>query len=241
MLSEPALDLSRRVAPADLPEHMDGPCSYEDYRDCMVDLGRVNRLTLAARPTLAFLNAAVAGPLPSRPLRILDVGFGGGDMLRRIERWAQERGLAVELRGIDLQPFAARLARELTPAGSSIEWITGDAFAYTEPADLILSSLFTHHLCDCAVVRFLTWMEATAECGWFVSDLCREPAPMHLFSLMARLMRWHPIVAHDGPVSFRRSFREPDWQRMLAEANLPEAEVSLARWTPAKLCVTRLR
>ncbi len=46
-----------------------------------IDLGQVNRLTLAYRPTLAFLEGLV-GARPTRSLRIVDVGSGGGDMLR---------------------------------------------------------------------------------------------------------------------------------------------------------------
>jgi hypothetical protein len=54
-------------------------------------------------------------------------------------------------------------------------------------------------------------------------------------------MRWHRFVQHDGPVSFRRSFREADWQQMLAAAGIAADAVTLKRWTPARLCVGRIR
>jgi 2-polyprenyl-3-methyl-5-hydroxy-6-metoxy-1,4-benzoquinol methylase len=217
---------------------MDEPCSYEDFRQCLVDLGQVNRLTLSYRPTLAFLERVVAAQ-PAQTLRIVDVGSGGGDMLRRVERWAWQRGVEVELTGVDLNPYAARAAMEFTPAIRAIRWITGDAFAYTEPIDVVLSSLFTHHLEDPEIVRFLAWSEAVARRGWFVNDLCREATPYMLFGTLSKLMRWHRFVQHDGPVSFRRSFREDDWERMLLEAGV--AEAGLRRWTPGRLCVERLK
>ena len=226
--------------PSELPEWMDEPCSYEDFRECLIDLGQVNRLTLFYRPTLAFLDGLVAAT-PHQTLRIVDVGSGGGDMLRRVERWAERRGVQVKLTGIDLNPYAARVARELMPASSNIQWLTGDAFAYTEPVDVVLSSLFTHHLEEAEVVRFLAWSEAVARCGWFVNDLCREETPYRLFGMLAKGMRWHRFVQHDGPVSFRRSFREDDWERMLSEAGIALADVRLARWTPGRLCVERLK
>jgi len=247
-------DLSHRIEPDDLPEWMDEPCSYEDFRACLVDLAQCNRLTLAYRPTLDFLerlcqnthvSEARHGTPDSRageqPLHIVDVGSGGGDMLRRIERWARQRGIAVTLTGIDLNPHAARAAREFTAPGSSIEWVTGDAFSYTGPVDVVLSSLFTHHLSTAEIVSFLRWSEAVAQRGWFINDLCREPTPYRFFPLLASAMRWHRFVRHDGPVSFRRSFREEDWQRLLAEADVEAGTAHLQRWTPARLCVERVR
>jgi 2-polyprenyl-3-methyl-5-hydroxy-6-metoxy-1,4-benzoquinol methylase len=219
---------------------MDEPCLYEDFRQCLVDLEQVNRLTLSYRPTLAFLDGLVAA-MPKQGLRIVDVGSGGGDMLRCVERWAKRRGVDVALTGIDLNPYAARAAREFTPATSAIEWITGDAFTYTEAVDVVLSSLFTHHLEEMEIVRFLAWSEEVAQRGWFVNDLCREVRPYRLFGWMAKVMRWHRFVQHDGPVSFRRSFREEDWERMLSEAGIAAADARLARWTPGRLCVERVK
>jgi SAM-dependent methyltransferase len=238
MPSKADADFSRRALPSELPEWMDEPCSYEDFRACLIDLGQVNRLTLSYRPTLAFLDR-IASAKPGKALSILDVGSGGGDMLRCVERWAKRRGIRVELTGIDLNPYAARAARELSPAKSAIQWKTGDAFAFTEPVDVVLSSLFTHHLEEPEIVRFLAWSEAVAGRGWFVNDLCREATPYKLFGLVARVMRWHRFVQHDGPVSFRRSFREDDWERMLLAAGVAGARV--ARWTPGRLCVERVK
>jgi SAM-dependent methyltransferase len=217
---------------------MDEPCSFDDFRQCLVDLGQVNRLTLSYRPTLSFLDRLVEAA-PGEMLRIVDVGSGGGDMLRRIERWARRRGVEVMLSGIDLNPYAARAAREFSPSPSAIRWITGNAFAHTEPVDVVLSSLFTHHLEETEIVRFLGWSETVARRGWFVNDLCREEMPAKLFGLLAKGMRWHRFVQHDGPVSFRRSFREDDWERMLREAGVVGAR--LARWTPGRLCVERVK
>ena len=233
--------LTHRADPADLPEWMDEPCSYEDFRACLIDLAQVNRLTLASRPTLHWLDRLVAAHPPTEPLRIVDVGFGGGDMLRRIARWATRRGIAVQLTGIDLNPHAARAAREFTSANVAIDWITGDAFSYTEPADVILSSLFTHHLSEPDIVRFLAWMDSVARRGWFINDLVREKTPLQLFTVLSRLARWHRFVRHDGPVSFRRSFREDDWRRMISAAGIPLTSITLQRWTPGRLCVGRLQ
>jgi len=240
MRSDGLVDLSRRAAPAELPEWMDEPGSYEDFRQCLVDLGKVNRLTFGYRPTLDFLDRVIGSGGINGPLRVLDVGSGGGDLLQHVERWARSRGVAVELVGVDLNPYAARAAREFAQIGR-ITWITGDAFSYSEPIDVVLSSLFTHHLEDNEIVRFLAWSEGVARRGWFVNDLCREVVPYKLFGPLAKVMGWHRFVQHDGPVSFRRSFREEDWRRLVAASGIDLLSVWLQRWTPGRLCVGRIK
>jgi SAM-dependent methyltransferase len=66
-------------------------------------------------------------PEPNHALHIVDVGCGGGDMLRRIERWAAQKRVSVKLTGVDLNPNAIRAAREFTRGESRIEWVAGEA------------------------------------------------------------------------------------------------------------------
>jgi SAM-dependent methyltransferase len=236
-------DFSRRADLQDSPEWMDGPCSYEDLRDCLRDLAVVNRLTGAYRPTLGWLETVVGLDSPPGPLRIVDVGCGYGDMLRRIEIWAARRGLAVELIGVDLNPDAVRAAREATPAESRIRFIAGNVYscAQAQGADLVVSSLLTHHLSEAEIVHLLRWMESTARRGWFVSDLHRQAVPYHFFRAVAPVSGWHRFVHHDGPVSILRSFVPEDWRRMCAAAGLSAESVNIDEWRPARLCVGRAK
>jgi trans-aconitate methyltransferase len=239
MWSSPEIDFSRRASPHDLPELMDGDCSYEDFRDCLLSLEQVNRWLLGYRPTLAWLEHL---PLESLdPVHIVDVGSGGGDMLRQIATWTRKRSFAVQLTGIDLNSYAARAAAESTPTEFGIEWVTGDALAYRpeKPIDIVVSSLLTHHLEDDEIVALLRWMEATAQAGWFINDLERSEPSCRGFGWIAKMADWHRFVRHDGPVSFRRAFRKADWVRLLATAEIPWEVVTVEHWRPGRLCVGR--
>jgi len=233
-----ALDFSRR---AQLTELMDEPCSYTELRDCLRDLMRVNRTVLTYRPTLEWLGQ-FAG-VTDDPLHIVDVGCGAGDMLRQIEQWAQVGEIPVRLTGIDLNPHATRAAHEFSQSDSAIEWVTADAYTYSPETeiDLVISSLFTHHLSDEEIVDFLWWMESVASRGWFVNDLRRGRAPYYAFTLLANVMRWHRFVRHDGPVSVRRSFTAEDWTRYLRDAGLSDADVAVYTRRPGRLCVSRVK
>jgi 2-polyprenyl-3-methyl-5-hydroxy-6-metoxy-1,4-benzoquinol methylase len=235
MPSNSQIDFSQRVSPRDLPELMDGDCSYEDFRDCLRSLETVNRWLLGYRPTLAWLERLPHGS--SEPLHIVDVGSGGGDYLRQIAGWARRRGIAVQLTGIDLNPYAARAAVESTPKELGIEWITGNALEYRpkKPVDIVVSSLLAHHLEDEDIVELLRWMEATVQIGWFINDLERSEWTSRMFGWV----RWHWLVRHDGPVSFRRAFRKEDWVRLLAEAAIQREDVTVEQRRPGRLCVGR--
>jgi len=232
-------DFSRR---ADLSELLDEPCSYEDLRGCLRDLEQVNRVSFGYRPTLEWLQQFVLET--NHPLHIVDVGCGGGDMLRRIESWsAQKRGV-VRLTGVDLNPNAIRAAREFTSADSRIEWIAGLAYSLdpdSDPIDVVISSLFTHHLTDDEIVRFIEWMERVARHGWLINDLYRSRTPYLWFKMLAAAMRWHRFVRHDGPVSFQRAFLPHEWKHYAQRAGLSAREVCISNVWPARLCVKRVK
>jgi len=221
-------------------ERMDDPAlPPETYAGVMRDLAKVNRLTMARRPTLAFLGRALAG---RTVFRLLDVGFGDGDMLRAIAGWAARRGIAAELVGIDLNPSSAPAAHAHTPADLEIDWRTGD---YAELAgagfDLVISSLVAHHMTHDQLVAFLRFMEAEARIAWFVNDLHRHRVAHFGFPLLAGIMRWHPIVRHDGTLSIARSYRPAEWPPILAEAGIARDAARVVRTFPYRLCVERLR
>ena len=205
------------------------------YTALIGDLARVNTVTLARRPTLAFLKRAAAG---RTTLRVLDVGFGDGDMLRSIARWSMRHGIAAELVGVDLNPRSEPAARARTPGDLDVRYVTGDHTDMGGGWDAVVSNLVAHHMTHDQIVAFLRWMEANAR-AWFVNDVHRHRLAHLGWPALARLARWHPIVRHDGHVSIARAFRPPEWRAILAEAGIHDAQVR--RIFPFRLCVQRLR
>lgn len=207
------------------------------YAAVVGDLAKVNVMTMAARPTLAFLERAAQA---RRHLKILDVGFGDGDMLRRVARWATRRDIAVDLVGVDLNPRSEMAARAHTPSDMAIRWVTGDYAALAGQGwDCIISSLVAHHMTHAQLVAFLRFMEEESRVGWLINDLHRHGFSHFGFPLLATIARWHPIVRHDGTLSIARSYRPAEWGPILAEAGVGAATV--CRVFPFRLCVERLR
>lgn len=220
------------------PEQMDDPgLDTDTYAVVLSDLARVNAWTLAARPTLSFLDRVAAG-MPA--FRLLDVGFGQGDMLRRIAHWARRSGIAVDLVGVDLNPRSAEIARAATPPGVPIDYRTGDYADLAGPFDFVISSLVAHHMTAAELAAFLRFMEAQAARGWLINDLHRHPLSWWGFPLVARLIGVHRIVREDGTLSIARSFRPAEWRAILAGAGVPEGAARIVRRFPFRLCVERL-
>jgi SAM-dependent methyltransferase len=233
-----ALNFAHR---ANLEEEMDGPWPYEDLRTCLRHLAVVNRITFAHRPILQWLDEIA--DTHRGPLKIVDIGAGYGDMLRRIERWSQHRGIPAQLIGIDINANASRSAREATPADSRITWINGDVYdnPATADVDIFTVSGVTHHLCEPEIVRLVAWMERTARLGWFIADLHRKPIPYHFFDITMRGPWWHRFIRPDGLRSIRRSFLAEDWLRICGAAGLSAGDIELREHRPARLCVSRTK
>jgi len=76
------------------PELMDSEAvGFAEFHQCLRQLTIVNVLTLAYRPTLRWLGRTARYTMPHDTVSVLDVGSGGGDMLRKIWKLLQRRDL----------------------------------------------------------------------------------------------------------------------------------------------------
>ena len=220
-------------------EQMDAPdLDPAIYARVLHDLARVNRWTFTARSALAFLARAVRG---QRHFRLLDVGFGDGDVLRAVHRWATRRGIAVDLVGVDLNPKSLEAARAATPADMTIDYRIGDYRDQAGPFDFIISSQVAHHMTDGQLDAFIRHMEAEARQGWLICDLHRHGFAYWGYPILARLLRVHRIVREDGRLSIARSFRPAEWCAILSHAGVALEDVTIRRRFSFRLAVERLR
>jgi 2-polyprenyl-3-methyl-5-hydroxy-6-metoxy-1,4-benzoquinol methylase len=197
----------------------------EEFTGCLADMERLILLCRGYRPTLDWLGRIAVG---RRSLSVLDVGCGGGEMLRRIATWASEQELAIKLTGLDRDPAAIAAAQQATESGPHTRYILGDLRDLPDVSfDVIVSAHVAHHLEDSELLGFLCWMERAARLGWFVNDLHRHAIPYWSLRFGLPLGGFHRFVRSDGPLSVRRAFVRSDWQRALAAAGIDPERVEI--------------
>ena len=234
----PVFDRLRRSAQTEI---LDEPVDPKELAVILRDLARFNGAMMGHRPVLRWLARATCAMPVDRPLTLLDVGCGYGDLLRAIRRWARKQRRPMRLVGIDLNPAAVDIARQATDVADEIEYHAADVFAFAAPrSDLIVTSLVAHHLADSAVVRFVQWMDERAQKGWMVYDLQRSIVPFYFVALAGAAMRLHAVVTYDGRVSVARSLTRREWCRCLADAGIAADAVDL-RWFMFRFCIGRLK
>src|ERR1700674_5045560 len=168
------IDLSHRHRQPEIMDAANLPASL--FVDTLKGLGRVNAVTRSSRIMWPDLKAA-AMRHPDRPIRVLDVACGGGGVLLALWRLARRGGMKVELEGCDASPEAVRYSRETAEgARAPIGFFQHDVTLGSLPGgyDMIMSTLFLHHLEEQAAVAFLCDVAAKAKDRVVIQDLVRS-------------------------------------------------------------------
>jgi 2-polyprenyl-3-methyl-5-hydroxy-6-metoxy-1,4-benzoquinol methylase len=206
-----------------VPELMDDPTlDPRAHTRALAGLARLNGVSGAAG-RLAGPLAALARRL-GRPVNLLDVATGGGDMPVAIAR----RGLPVNISGCDLSPTALAHAADLaTGCGVTATWFRHDLLAGPPPGrfDAVTCNLFLHHLADADAITALRHMAAAADHLVLVSDLVRGRFSHALVWLGSRLFSRSPVVRFDGPASVRAAFTAAELAKLADTAGLTGATV----------------
>lgn len=204
---------------ASLHERMDDPnADPERLRRTYARFVLINRLFAGWRRTYATRIHPFAAARGGRSIRILDVGCGGGDITRALERWARRDGLAVEVTGVDPDPVAIAEARtSARREGSTVRFVQGLAGVLGTTYDIVVSNHVMHHIDD--LPGFLD--ETTGCCvpGGLVlhSDIERSHFAYVSFSVLSLPLTPGTFIREDGLLSIRRSYNAPELQITLPE------------------------
>ncbi len=231
------VDFSRRSTQSELMDTDD--VGFALFHECLQQLETVNILSLAYRPTLHWLGQMLRAEAPGATVSVLDVGSGGGDMLRRIEKWMRRRKLNADLTGVDLNPLSKQSAEHVTPADMQIRYETSNIFSFdpSRQFDFIISCNFTHHLSEPELIRFIQWMDGHATRGWFINDLHRHWLPYYFIRTVFNALPFNRMMRSDGPISITRAFRAAEWRRILDDAGIPAARRSIQWFFPFRYVV----
>lgn len=206
MLSFPRRD---RVEKMDLDKTPD-----EEIGKALDALGRAHRLFGSYRSICHAVEGLL--PMPRGPLRVLDVGAGGGDLGRVLR---SRFGTSVHYIRLDHSERILRI-RKPTSQSSVLARVPGFPFP-DRSVDLVVSLLLLHHLDDAQVSALLETSLRLARHTVIHQDLVRSPLFYLAFKLFSRFFTSNQLVHHDGPVSIQRSRTRREWETFLHEQSIP--------------------
>lgn len=204
------------------PEIMDQPgLDPVRHAQALRGLRRINGLSGTARrfwPELEKLSRLTEG----RTLRVLDAACGGGDVAISLAEIAKGRRIPVEVQGCDLSPTALEYAREQAKRrGATVGFFEHDVLATRLPdVDVVLCSLFLHHLSDDQAVSFLRAMSLSAQRLVQVSDLVRSRVGLAFAFFGGRLLTRSDVVHVDALRSVEAAFTVAEATTLAERAGL---------------------
>ncbi|WP_309128681.1 methyltransferase domain-containing protein [Microbacterium sp.] len=197
-----------------------------DARELMDDPHADVRMLERTYARFTQVNAVVAGwrgvyrrdirPLARRKgvLRVLDVGAGGGDLARALQRRLRADGCFARITGLDTDARAIRWAAG-RKGSADVRWLcasTADLVRDGESFDVVLSNHLLHHLTADELAGVLhDSLRLTAPGGIVIhSDIARSRAAYALFSAatlpLAGTLLAGSFIRDDGLTSIRRSY-----------------------------------
>ena len=167
-----------------------------------------------------------------RPVRVLDIATGAGDVPIALWRKAQRAGLQVVIHGTDINDRAIAFAQmQAKNAKAQVSFNRLDVFQEPLPPgfNVVMCSLFLHHLANEKATDLLRLMAAAAGQLVLVNDLRRSVYGLALAHIAGRVLTRSPVVRIDAVRSVRAAFTIAEVRQLAHSAGLPEATIS-RRW-----------
>lgn len=210
-------------------ELMDDPdLDPQQHKLALDGLAMLNEVSGASAHLSRLIASLTTGLLKGQPFRVLDLACGDGHNVIDMAVSARMNGLPISFTGCDISDTAVSFARErASKACVDCDFFQLDVIRDELPDsyDLIMTTLFTHHLDEDQVVTLLRKMNEAAVSYGVVNDLVRSPFNYGLVWLATRIFSRSPVVHFDGPVSVRAAFTKAELQGLANGAGIQKATV----------------
>ncbi len=218
------------------PEWMDEPgIDPRLHREALRGLERINVISRTV-PALWGPVADLLRRHPGTSLSVLDVACGAGDVVTGMARRARSTGVQLEIEGCDVSRTAVAYAtRQSQRRGVNARFFEHDVLStpFARTYDVVVCSLFVHHLDEEQAVRLLRALNAAARSLVIVSDLDRSRVGLLLAWLGTRLLTRSPVVHVDSLRSVHAAFTRQEAEELATRAGLRSFQLTThwpCRW-----------
>jgi SAM-dependent methyltransferase len=166
---------------------------------------------------------------PQGSYSVADIGCGGGDMIRVMDRWAKNQKKVVKFTGIDANRNIIDLARvrlsDIPKVSLKVQNVFNRDFS-DEKVDISTCTLFTHHFTNSELAGLLKSLKAKSRLGIVINDLHRHWFAFYSIKFLTSLFSKSAMVQNDASLSVLRSFSRKDWELILQMAEISDFKIS---------------
>jgi 2-polyprenyl-3-methyl-5-hydroxy-6-metoxy-1,4-benzoquinol methylase len=185
----------------------------EILRDALDKIAQINQLLGGNGLTLQGVALLVSKTQQNNSIKIVDVGCGNGDMLRKLADYGKKNNLNLDLLGIDANHYTINHARHLSEKYANIQYSCEDIFDQNFKDlkyDIVLCTLTLHHFKDNEIIDLMTIFHENARLGIVVNDLQRSIIAYRLFQGLCVVFKLNKMSKEDGLTSILRGFKKPE-------------------------------
>lgn len=189
---------------------------YLDIIQNMKELNVINSYLGGHKITLDGINYLVGD---KKQITIVEIGCGGGDNLKEIEKYCIRKCIQVNITGIDINADIVAFAGN---QNQSLKTICNDykQVKFETKPDIIFSSLFCHHFNQQELIKQIIWMKENSSIGFFINDLHRHRLAYYSIKLLTQLFSKSYLVKNDAPLSVARGFKKTEWKSIFESAKI---------------------
>ena len=197
------------------------------------DIKRVNQIFGGTSTVLRLLPHLLNTMPAGKPVTVLDLATGCGDIPVALSRWAKRRGVPMTIIASDASADILELARREIGSNPDITLARHDARSVPLPdkhVDIVLCSLSLHHFPADEAVQVLREMDRLARVGFILNDLRRSRLGYTGAWIAAHLATRNRLTRNDAPLSVRRAYTPEELELLMERAGIDDATISTHLW-----------
>jgi 2-polyprenyl-3-methyl-5-hydroxy-6-metoxy-1,4-benzoquinol methylase len=194
------------------------------YRN-LVELDAINTQLGGYNASLKGFNSI----LTKKTVRtVLDIGFGGGDSIKQLSKFADKKNEKLFFYGVDLKKDCVNYAERNLSELNNKKLICDDYRNISEELlkqiDVIHCSLFLHHLTDEEIISLFKFGKKN-QCIILANDLHRNRFAYYSIKFLTALFSKSWLVKNDAPLSVKRGFKKSELVSLLEKAGFKNYSV----------------
>lgn len=172
-------------------------------------------------------------------IQVCEIGCGGGDNLKAIEKKAKAQYPGLSFNGIDINGDCIQVAENIKWE-KPVHFLVSDykKVHFESKPDIIFCSLFCHHFKEDELINMFRWMSENSVQGFFINDLHRHVFAYYSIRMLTSLFSKSYLVKNDAPLSVLRGFKKKELIALLDKAGLSNYTIRW-RWAFRWLVIVR--